>query len=209
MNRYLFILSCLMGFWTQEGLAQSGPDYQLRIPAHFQLVTHGNEGTKGQFGLAGWAILPNVMAPNNHTAVLVVGGVLWRQSSGRSWIEFMGGNRLNQNGYVDPLVNIRFAHNHYQSFNLYGEMGHFFRVKERRSYVMIAVDAPLLAVGKSGLRVGVESENTYFPAKPTSWGIGPRVVIKFSPKVSLATAYQCFRTDRAFVRTYITATFAR
>lgn len=210
MNRHFLILGILMSFTAQTGLAQSGPDYQLRIPTHFQFVENGNEQGHA-VGLAGWAIFPNVMADKGQGSFLFVAGALWRTNPSGSWIEFMVGNRFNRSGYTDPLVNIRFSNNHPKGVNLYGEAGYFFREIRKRSYALVAVDVPV-PIGKSGLRLGIESENTHFPTKPDSWGIGPRVVIPLPPvlfskmRFSVATAYQCFRTDRAFIRTYVTTT---
>ncbi len=179
----------------------SDVDFQLRIPTHIQV--QGNPDSKdNRIGLAAWTVLPDVTAEKNHIAVLLVSGLLWQHK--QNWLELMGGTRVNQNGYVDPLINVRFLNSGVSHVNISGDVMMFFREERRRFLWWLAIDTPI-KVWK--LRAGMETENTHFWNKSDLWGAGPRVVapipIELPPsiKISVVTAYH-FHNTRNFVRVY-------
>jgi len=189
--------------WLIPALGQGGADFQVRIPLHLQ-AAKGNK----KIGFAGWFVLPDTTAHGNRFASLVVAGALYRYDKRGSWIEFMGGARFNENGYKDPLVNIRFLDSTLKRFNFFGDIGCFPRESRKRFYWFLSADTPV-QVRKFKFRVGVESENIHFPGRRDSLGLGPRTVVPLplklpqSLKLSVVTAYQ-FRSDRDFLRLYAT-----
>jgi hypothetical protein len=117
MRKYVAIAFLLAAPLAAHGQnANSNPDFQLRIPVHIQ---RGN--------WAGWIILPNVTAPDNNAAVLAVAGRLFRYGeNGRGgWTEVMGGTRLNQDGYVDPLINLRLSEGRVPRVSIFADIQFF------------------------------------------------------------------------------------
>lgn len=195
-----------------EEMGNSGVDFQLRIPFHLQYVPESWNKNKGtEFGIAGWAILPDVMAKNNNTASFLVFGPLIKYGEG-NWVEIMGGSRINDDGYIDPLINLRFLEKRIPRLNVFGDVEYFPGEKRQRLYSLFSADTPL-NLGKYVVRVGVESEDIFsFSGKKDSLGIGPRIVLPLPKKMSpfltssLTIAYQC-RSDRDFLRCYLTFTY--
>ncbi|MEK7071360.1 MAG: hypothetical protein AAB943_00285 [Patescibacteria group bacterium] len=200
--RHLFFVLLTPCFVPILALGQNNP-VQVRLPFHIQILPNAKAETNNRFGLALWGILPDVNAPKSPFTTLLVGGLVWRQ--GRSWVEFMGGIRLNQNGYRDPILNIRALYNQIPNISVSAEVQQSFRVAKRRTVYSVAVDAP---TGLWKLRAGVESENIHFFGKSNSLGLGPRVALPLPGKLPshvkmlFAATYQ-IRNDNNFVRAYL------
>jgi hypothetical protein len=200
------ILVLLFVFYTADSFGQETPEIQLRFPAHFQILLEDESSKKAHFGLAEWNILPNTNAKIGPLSTLHVAGLLWKRNS--SWSEFMAGTRINQDGYVDPIVNFRGFYN-FSKVGISAEIQQSFRKDRRRFLWWITADMP---TGIWKLKLGVETENINFWDKSDSWGIGPRAVVPISiplpsfMKISVATVYH-FRSDKDFVRVYTITTF--
>lgn len=204
--RTLLVVALSLSF-ASPLFAQDRPDFQMRIPQHFQIAER-----EASTGLAAWAILPDATAPANRWATLVLAGLL-RQSKtkGRpNWLELMGGTRVNQNGFVDPMFNLRLLNNHIPHLTISGEIQQTFRAERRRFLWWLATDTP---IGIGLLRAGVETENITFFGKRTSLGVGPRLSLPLplrlpqSMKILVATTYQV-RNDQNFLRLYIVTNFS-
>src|SRR3989338_8670365 len=79
-----------------EEIGNSNVDFQLRIPFHAQYVPESwKVDDKTELGIAGWAVLPDVMARGNNTATLFACGPLLKYGDG-SWAEIMGGCKRNE-----------------------------------------------------------------------------------------------------------------
>lgn len=189
-------------------LGNTSFDFQFRSLFHIQYVDlHTNK--LGSFGLAGWAIFSDVTAKNNETASFHVLGPLWQYGKKGSWFEVMGGLRRNEDGYNDPVVDLRLLDRTFSRINLMAELAYFPREERRRLYTWMAADTPI-PLGRYQMRLGIESENIFsYSGQRDSWGIGPRLVFpiplqKISPALSssLAVAYQ-HRNDQDFLRCYL------
>ena len=203
--RIVFVVLMLLASRTLT--AQEKPDLQLRFPTHIQSLSE-NGCELNIWGIGTWAVLPNVLAQGNNMATLLVSGLLW-QPDKANWFELMGGGRVNQDGYIDPILNIRFLVSVIPKVALLGEIQQSFRGERRRFLWWLAADTttPLWKV-----RAGVEMENINFWGKKDSYGLGPRVTIPIpiklpsGGKLAVAVTYQ-LRNDRDFVRMYTVTTF--
>lgn len=194
-----------------EEIGNSDIDFQLRIPFHLQYAPESWANEKMTFGIAGWAVLPDVMANGNNTASLFAGGPLLKYGNG-SWAEIMGGCKRNEDGYSDAFINLRFLEKIIPSLNIGGDLEYYPGQARRRFYCLLTADTPV-ALGKYSMRVGIESENIFsFSSKKDSFGIGPRVVLPIPQKLlpnfttSLTVGYE-HRTDRDFLRCYLAFTY--
>lgn len=198
---------------TSRALAEESPDFQLRVPVHLQYFgLHTN--TAGNFGLAAWNIFADVTAPRNETATFSAFGPLWQYDTKGSWIEIMAGFRRNEDGYVDPALDIRLSDRTFRRLGLFAELAYFPKEERRRVYAYLAADTPV-QLGSYAVRVGFESESILSLAgKHDSLGIGPRLVLplpfvsRISPHLSssISIGYQ-YRTDQDFVRCYVGCTY--
>ena len=199
--------------------AQEGPDPQVRIPVHIQVLPKADPETKNRFGLAFWGILPDVTAENilpdgtvkdNGLATLLVGGFVWQHDK-KNWLELLVGQKRDQNGYKDPIVNMRFMNNQVPHVTIAGEIQQSFRNERKRFFWWVAADTP---VHMWKLRAGVETENIHSFGKTDVHSIGPRMVMPLplsasakALKVGLVTTYQFRKGNgpryRDFVRVYI------
>lgn len=204
----LFFLFSLLPFISVGLSAQEKTDLQIRIPTHFQILPSTSLETENHLGLALWGILPNVTAPNNNLTTLVVGGLLWQYNK-KDWVEVMAGSRMNQNGYVDPIFNLRLVNSRVPGLSIFGEIQQSFRKERKRTLYWLAVTTPS-HIGN--IRVGVETENVHFFGKGNSLSFGPEIVVPLpiklprGMKTSLTTTYQ-FRNGRNFVRVYVVTNF--
>ena len=130
--------------------AQEGPNPQVRIPVHIQVLLRAPTEAKDRFGLAMWGILPDVTAEKNQMATVAVVGFLWQHDK-KNWVEFLAGARLNQNGYKDPILNIRALNNLIPGVTVSAEIQQSFRVARRRTLYWLAADMP---TGLGKLRAG-------------------------------------------------------
>lgn len=202
MPRTIFVVATFLLLTAARAQAQppaSGVDYQLRLLLHGQAsMVRGN-------GLAGWWVLPDVTVDNNNWRSLVVGGWLNRQQ--QRWIEMMGGAMIDQNGRVEPLLNLRWNERSLPRLSLTADLELF--PTADRFYWWIGGDTPLPNIIPGvRLRAGLESENIAFANRGDSLGVGPRLVVaipRLAP-VSVVTAYQR-RNDRDFVRSYVLFNF--
>lgn len=188
------------------GATDENPDLQLRMPFHLQLMPE-----ERRVGLGAWAVLPNVLAKGNQSALLTALGPLIEYDRKGSWIEFMGGSRLNDNGYVDPMLNVRLLDKNIPRVSLGADLEYFPREEQSRFYSLLSADTPV-QIGPLSLRFGIESENIFsFSGKKDSLGVGPRIQYLLplrSAKFSAAvTASYEFRTDRDFARIYFGLTY--
>ena len=203
MTRLFFVLLALLSPATVV-FGQEKPDFQLRLPTHVQIFTQADSEAKDRFGLAVWGILPDVTLEKSRVTTLLVGGLVWQHNK-KNWVEVLGGVRLNQNGYKDPILNVRVLWNQVPRVAISGEIQQSFRMAKRRTVYWIAVDTP---TGIWKLRAGVETENIHFFGKNNSLGAGPRVALPLpwklpnGVKVSAVATYQ-FRNDKNFVRVYV------
>ena len=204
------ILVCAALFRTAPATAaetQSEPDVQLRIPIHYQIPFSTTNDVWSRFSLAAWTVLSNITAKDNNAQSLLVGGLSYDYGAKGSWIELLGGAKLTQDGYRDPLVNVRFLDKSFTRLSLSGDLEYFPRLERGRFYALLAADTPI-RLWEYTFRLGVESENIFsFSGKDDSLGIGPRVVfplpIKIHPSITatFTVGYE-FRNDRDFVRGY-------
>lgn len=193
-------------------LANTPFDFQFRIPIHIQYVDIYNSEL-GNFGLAGWTIFSDITALKNETASLHVFGPLWQYDKNGSWLEVMGGFKRNDDGYNEPVFDIRLLDRNIPRVNLMAEIAYFPREERRRLYTWMAADTPI-SLGKYQIRLGIESENIFScVGKKDSLGIGPRVVMplpieKISPSLSssFTVTYQS-RNDQDFLRCYLGLTY--
>ena len=85
-----------------------------------------------------WGIFPDVTLEKNHATTLLVTGLVWQydergeKGKDKSWVEFLAGARLNQNGYMDPILNLRFMDKRIPKFAISGEIQQSFRKDRRR-----------------------------------------------------------------------------
>lgn len=174
-------------------------DLQFRVPTHIQVKEEGG------LGLASWAVFPDITTERNGKAMLLVSGILW-QVDQKFVAEMMAGGKVNQDGYVDPLINIRLFDAHMSKLGVSVEIQQTFRNDRLRFLWWVATDTPV-ALGKFKMKVGAETENIHFLGKKDTWGIGPRVIVplplhlpKFLRPVVMVT-YQ-IHSDRNYVRVY-------
>ena len=124
----------------------------------------------------------------------------------------MGGCKRNEDGYLDPFINLRFLEKRIPHLNIGGDLEYYPGEKRERFYSLITADTPI-SLGKYSIRVGLESENIFsFSDKKDSLGVGPRIVLPIPQKMlpfftsSLTVGYQ-LRSDKDFLRCYITFTY--
>lgn len=194
MNRLVkFFTVIFVVLFSSSSFAQ---DMQIRIPTHIQPQSDG-------LGMAGWAVLPNVLAENNQGATLLVAGMVWKNKL--DWLEIMGGVHRSQTGYTDPLINIRFQESPLKQLAVSGEIQQTFKSAKRRTLWWLVLDTPTPFFKA---RVGVEIENINFWSGKYSYGLGPRVSLPIplylphGTKLSVAYTYQ-FKTGNDFGRVYI------
>ncbi len=207
MKRLLFLL-LLVILVPNSGFAQEKPDFQLRFPTHIQIL---DDDTKkdARLGVALWGILPDVTAEKSRATTLLVGGLLWQHKN--NWIELLAGSRMNQNGYIDPILNLRLVNNKIPGLSLFGEIQQSVRQERRRTLYWLSVTTP---VHIWNIRAGVETENIHFFGKANSIGIGPEVIVPLPmklparAKVSVITTYQ-IRNDHDLMRIYIVTNFSK
>ena len=209
----ILVLATTLGIASTKGAERAPePDFQFRIPLHLQIPLSNGTNWYSGFGLAGWSVFTDTTAENNHAQNLLLGGISYDYGTRGSWVELMGGSKLNRDGYNDPVADFRFLDKSLARINLSGELAYFPRRERERFYILLAADTPL-TLGKYTPRIGIESEDIFsLSGKRDSLGIGPRLVLpipwKIHPSVSasLTTAYQ-FRNDRDFVRCYFGLTY--
>ncbi len=199
-KRTILVISLVVLLRPSVALGQDegGTDYQFRLLLHKHAIGDGSK-----FGLAGWWVVPDMTAEDNTFRSLVVGGLLYKQET--RWVEFMGGGLVHQDGFVDPLINVRISERSFERVTIFADLEYFFR--RERFYWWLGADTPI-EIGKFKARIGIESENISFQNKPDSLGIGPRLIfpLPFYKKATLITAYE-FRNDRNFLRHYLVINF--
>ena len=218
MRHLFFVLFALLSPATVV-FGQERPDFQLRLPIHVQVLPKADPEAKNRFGLAFWGILLDVTAENilpdgtvedNGLATLLVGGFAWQHDK-KNWLELLVGQKRDQNGYKDPIVNMRFMNNQVPYVTIAGEIQQSFRNERKRFFWWVAADTP---VHMWKLRAGVETENIHSFGKTDVHSIGPRMVMPLplsasakALKVGLVTTYQFRKGNgpryRDFVRVYI------
>ena len=214
MRHSFFLFALLCPATAVSG--QEKPDFQVRIPVHIQVLPKADPETKNRFGLAFWGILPDVTAENilpdgtvkdNGLATLLVGGFVWQHDK-KNWLELLVGQKRDQNGYKDSILNMRFVNNQVPHVAIAGEIQQSFRNERKRFFWWVAADTP---VHMWRMRAGVETEHIHSFGKTNAHSIGPRVVLPLplpvrakALKVGLVTTYQFKKGhDRDFVRVYI------
>lgn len=182
-------------------------DFQLRIPFHLQYLNiHTNR--LGSFGLAAWTILSDVTAKNNETSTLSLIGPLWNYDQKGGWLEIMGGSKRNDDGYIDPVFDLRLLDRSLPRVNCAVELAYFPRQERERVYAWFAIDTPI-RIRDYVPRLGIESENIFSLSGRDSLGIGPRLTLplpvnRISGKLSsaLSMTWQ-YRNDQDFMRCYL------
>ncbi len=191
------------------------PDIQARFPLHIQYLGL-KTNSLGDFGIGIWNIFLDTTAKNNETRSFNLIGPLWQYDKKGSWFEILGGCIRNEDGYNDPIVDLRILDRTLPRINLTSEVGYFPRKERERFYTFLAADTPV-QLGEYQVRVGFETENILsFAGKEDSLGIGPRLVLPIAPKLlkrvspglssSCTIAYQC-RNDVDFLRLYVGVTY--
>src|SRR3989344_1259871 len=143
-----FAFALLVPFAAQGQTANSEPDFQFRIPVQFQ----GKQ-------MAAWVVLPDLTAPGNHGAVLMVAGPMFRYGKeDKSSIQTLTGARLNQdrNRYVDPLLNLRVSEGRIPRGSVFADIQCFPREARRRFYWLVFAETPVAG----SLKIGAEAEGT-------------------------------------------------
>ncbi|MSR71660.1 MAG: hypothetical protein EXS50_03295 [Candidatus Taylorbacteria bacterium] len=196
--------------WAAEN--NQTPDLQFRIPLYVQYIPQ-QTNTMGSLGVAARVIFSDITVTNNGSAMFLAVGPLWQYGERGSVVEILGGARVNEDGYYDPLVNILVLDRSFTKLNLMADIAYFPREERRRLYGLFIADTPL-TLGKYTMRYGLESENIIsLTGKKDSFGIGPRIVFplpltKISPSLTgaFSVGYQ-YRNDRDFVRGYLSLTY--
>lgn len=180
-------------------LAQTSADYQFRLLFHKQLIEDNN-----RFGWAGWWVFPNMTAKNNTFRSLVIGGPMFQWNKG--WIEPMAGAAVHQNnGYFDPLINVRASFNPFTKLIFFADLEPYLR--NRRFYWFLSATTPVKIRGLNTY-LGIETENITNRKQKSSFGVGPRIgfQLPFFRKATLFTAYE-FRNDGNWLRHYLVFNF--
>ncbi|MES2471041.1 MAG: hypothetical protein V4526_02305 [Patescibacteria group bacterium] len=198
--------------------AASKPDQSLDVQARFPInIQYLNQNTN-RFINAGATvrlIFPDVTAKDNETARLYLAGPLISYGKQGSTVELLGGERHNEDGFQDPIVNLRLLDRSLPRLYIGADLMLFPREERRRLYSLFTLETPLL-IGSYQMRYGLESDNTFsFAGKEDSIGFGPRVVFplplqKISQHLTaaLAVGYQVRSgSDPDFLRCYFTLTY--
>ena len=186
MQRILlvFAITVLACASTHAQAPAPGTDPQVRVLNHIQRFEPDKK-----IGWAFWGVSPNVLKTDPLRGFLV-GGVAFRNQEKKCWIEFMGGAFVDTKGFIDPVVDVRFADNSRKHFGWTAEVLRAFRAK--RTFLITTATTPLPFAKQLKLRAGVESDASFDPAG-RHVGFGPRVSIVVpgtSGKLTMATSYQ-------------------
>lgn len=176
-------------------------EYQLRFLTHGQLVPRA-----APLGLAGWAILPNVMNENDPWRTKLLGGVVLRNE--RRWVEVLVGAMLSELARPAPEINVRYQERGRRlSFSMDAE----YTVPSSR---LSLIGNSTVRLQLAGLRVGlgVEGEWTRVPG-PDVLITGPRVAVTvplcsaLCRSAAVITAYRMHRDGQRTVRQYVAVNF--
>ena len=171
-------------------------DYQLRFLAHNQTIVRRN------FGLALWAIAPDVTVRPRR--FLVLGGLLLNNN--RGWLEVMGGELFNAPNGNETILDVRISVRIARPIGFSGEL--FYSLKDQRVLFSQSINVPFSIKGLQ-MSSGEESEILFPKARPAVIGVGPRFTVQlpFWRRVSVTNAYH-FRWKRENIfRTYVFVNF--
>jgi hypothetical protein len=164
MHRLLLIISVLL-------------PSSVEAATNTKLLLHGASEAPG-WGTAGWLILPNLGQGSSPT-VAVAGA---RYNASDWWVETMGGVLVEENNHRG-LVDLRASYDNAAPVHLWSNVQLF--PSDGQGYLYGDVNVDLT----SFIRVGVESENSFFPGARDDWSIGPRFAIPFGD-FAMIGAYQ-------------------
>ena len=105
-------------------------DYQLRFLAHNQTMVRRN------FGLALWAIAPDVTVRPRR--FLVLGGLLLNNN--RGWLEVMGGELFNAPNGNETILDVRISVRIARPIGFSGEL--FYSLKDQRVLFSQSINVP-------------------------------------------------------------------
>lgn len=177
------------------------PEYQLRF------LTHGQWAPSGaQVGLAGWAVLPNVMNENDPWRTLLLGGALLRGE--RRWVELMGGALVSELGSPTFELDVRYLERlRWASFFLEAE----YNFGQERLFIITNGTVPF-RLGAVRMRAGIEGEWVHSPVSDVAIA-GPRITIAlplcggWCRDAAITTAYRMQSNGLRIVRQYVGVNF--
>jgi len=191
MKRTLLILICL-GFTVLANATP--PQSRLAIHAGRQLPV-----LDSLVGLAGWAVVPNLLDKAGLKSLVVVG--LSQRYQGGS-VEFLVGGLFTQQE-ARPLVNVRSWYN-WRWLHNYGELQWF--PKQQSGLTTIWSDIPVRLNGNVLFKTGIEA-NYYFNPGKDSYELGPNLVVPLSGGVIFTVAHLKNNTGEWCTRIYTTINF--
>ena len=184
---------------SATGLAQSPPEYQIRLLGHTQLVPSG-----ARWGAASWLVFPNLSRTSPLRSLVLVGVV---HKGDRRWTEFLAGEMLNSAEPPGFELDVRHLERGVSWLTAFIEAEYNFR--SRKLFIMPAATLPLPV---AHLRAGVESD-LVFTRNGNAIVLGPRLVAPIPicfgvcRDLSLTTAFRHQAGHRDVVRQYIALTF--
>jgi len=168
----------------------------IAVPPQSRLAVHAGRPALDSLGLAGWAIVPNLLDKSGIKS-LVLGGVSCRYQTG--YTEALAGALLTQSEArllinLRSFCNLKWLHN-------YGELQWF--PKTNSGSTTFWSDVPVRLVGQVICKVGLEA-NCYF--NPNNYEAGPNLVLPLSDKATLIGAYLIKNNGEWYVRFYTVLT---
>ena len=110
----------------------------------------------------------------------------------------MAGGFVDEYGVVDPIFNLRSSRRGTR-LDLYGEA--MYMRKAERWLVAMNATTPI-EIGRVRFKLGAESD-VFFEKTGRRYGVGPRIVVPLSTRVSLASAYQFVSDGEGILRNYL------
>lgn len=150
------------------------PDPNFRILIH----STSNNFEDSNFGIAGWAIVPNVAkAPSNWVGIAGI-----KYSKQNFWIELMGGAAINGSN-IDELVDVRVSATHLKPITLWSNIQW---IEGKALYVYFQCDHWIENI----FALGLETENLVFRnGEKDMFSYGPHIIIPIN-KMTLVGVYQ-------------------
>jgi hypothetical protein len=177
------------------------PEYQLRFLTHAQWTPPG-----AKVGIAGWAVLPNVMNESDPWRTLLLGGALLRGE--RRWVELMAGALVSELGSPTYELDVRWLERlSWAAFFLEAE----YNFGQERLFIITNGTVPL-RLGALRLRAGIEGEWVHSPVSDVAIA-GPRITIAlplcggWCRDAAITTAYRMQSNGHRVVRQYVGVNF--
>ncbi len=183
-------------------LISSASVFAEEFDNQFRILLHGQKTVSGNWGLAGWGIIPDTTAPKPRGFIL--GGGLYKNED--RWVEIMGGVFIDRQG-EEPFFDLRYLEKRVvEPFEGFLEVSYSPELEKMAVLPNVVMPLPI-HLFDSPIKIGGEADIVLIKGK-VSRGVGPRVAFSLPVRgLSVAIGYQFKDVGPDVFRTYIVWNF--